>query len=153
MFEKTVTFIENPRYKQNNDENWMLIKYKNYNVIGHYCVDDKGNYYNGYEEVLNFELDNVKFMNNLEKLLKEKQADYGNFDETSYVMTKMMENFLSLHNHKEVKVPYKFFGLFMIMLKSWRIMQSKSYKKDSSDDIQGYNELLRRLLLNENATK
>ena len=56
MFEKTVTFIENPRYKQNNDENWMLIKYKNYNVIGHYCVDDKGNYYNGYEEVLNFEL-------------------------------------------------------------------------------------------------
>lgn len=98
-------------------------------------------------------IDNVKFMNNLEKLLKEKQADYGNFDETSYVMTKMMENFLSLHNHKEVKVPYKFFGLFMIILKSWRIMQSKSYKKDSSDDIQGYNELLRRLLLNENATK
>jgi hypothetical protein len=32
-------------------------------------------------------------------------------------------------------------------------MQSKDYKKDSFDDINGYTELLRRLILNENKTK
>jgi hypothetical protein len=32
-------------------------------------------------------------------------------------------------------------------------MQSKEYKKDSFDDINGYTELLRRLVINENKTK
>ena len=29
--------------------------------------------------------DNVKFINDLERLLNEKQNDYGHFDNTSYV--------------------------------------------------------------------
>ena len=97
--------------------------------------------------------DNVKFINNLEKLLHEKEVDYGHFDHTSFAMAGMMEKYLSVHNNKPVKVPLKFFGLFMISLKCWRIMQSKEYKKDSFDDINGYTELLRRLVINENKTK
>ena len=76
---------------------------------------------------------NIKFMNNLDKLLHEKQGDYGHFDHTSYAMVGMMEKYLTIHNNKTVKVPLKFFGLFMIFLKCWRIMQSKDYKKDMWD--------------------
>ena len=65
----------------------------------------------------------------------------------------MIEKYLTIYNNKEVKVPLKFFGLFMIFLKSWRIMQSKEYKKDSFDDINGYTELLRRLVVDENKAK
>ena len=97
--------------------------------------------------------DNIKFINNLEKLLHEKEGDYGHFDHTSFVMGGILEKYLSVHNNKPVKVPLKFFGLFMIFLKCWRIMQSKDYKKDSFDDINGYTELLRRLVVNENKTK
>ena len=97
--------------------------------------------------------DNIKFINNLEKLLHEKQGDYGHFDHTSFAMAGMIEKYLSIYNNKEVKVPLKFFGLFMIFLKSWRIMQSKEYKKDSFDDINGYTELLRRLVVDENKAK
>ena len=32
-------------------------------------------------------------------------------------------------------------------------MQSDNYKKDSFDDINGYTELLRRLVIDENKTK
>jgi hypothetical protein len=97
--------------------------------------------------------DNVKFINSIEKLLHEKEGDYGHFDHTSFAMAGMMEKYLSVHNNKPVKVPLKFFGLFMISLKCWRIMQSKEYKKDSFDDINGYTELLRRLVVNDNKTK
>jgi hypothetical protein len=97
--------------------------------------------------------DNIKFLNNLEKLLHEKQGDYGHFDHTSFAMAGMIEKYLTIYNNKEVKVPLKFFGLFMIFLKSWRIMQSKEYKKDSFDDINGYTELLRRLVVDENKAK
>jgi hypothetical protein len=97
--------------------------------------------------------DNIKFINNLEKLLHEKQGDHGHFDHTSFAMAGMIEKYLTIYNNKEVKVPLKFFGLFMIFLKSWRIMQSKEYKKDSFDDINGYTELLRRLVVDENKAK
>ena len=97
--------------------------------------------------------DNVKFISEIERLLKEKQDDYGEFDHTSYVMSGILEKYLSVYNNVEVKVPLKLFGLFMIFLKCWRIMQSKDYKKDSFDDINGYTELLRRLVVNENKTK
>lgn len=97
--------------------------------------------------------DNVKFISEIERLLKQKQNDYGHFDHTSYVMVGIMEKYLSIHNNQDVKIPLKFFGLFMILLKSWRIMQSKDYKKDSFDDINGYTELLRRLVIDENKNK
>ena len=93
--------------------------------------------------------DNVKFINELERLLNQKQNDYGHFDHTSYVMVGIMEKYLSIHNNQDVKIPLKFFGLFMIFLKCWRVMQSENYKKDSFDDINGYTELLRRLVIDE----
>ena len=94
--------------------------------------------------------DNVKFINDLERLLNEKQNDYGHFDNTSYVMAGILENYLSVYNNKEVKVPLKFFGIFMIFLKLWRVMQSPKYKKDTFDDLNGYADLLRWLVINEN---
>ena len=96
--------------------------------------------------------DNVKFISEIERLLKQKQNDYGHFDHTSYVMVGIMEKYLSIHNNQDVKIPLKFFGLFMIFLKCWRVMQSENYKKDSFDDINGYTELLRRLVIDENKT-
>ena len=93
--------------------------------------------------------DNVKFISEMERLLKEKQDDYGQFDHTSYVMSGILEKYLSVYNDCEVKVPLKMFGIFMVFLKLWRVMQSENYKKDSFDDINGYAELLRRLVQNE----
>ena len=93
--------------------------------------------------------DNVKFISEIERLLKEKQDDYGQFDHTSYVMSGILEKYLSVYNDCEVKVPLKMFGIFMVFLKLWRVMQSENYKKDSFDDINGYAELLRRLVQNE----
>ena len=49
--------------------------------------------------------DNIKFINNLEKLLHEKEGDYGHFDHTAFAMVGMMEKYLSVHNNKPVKVP------------------------------------------------
>ena len=46
--------------------------------------------------------DNIKFINNLEKLLHEKEGDYGHFDHTAFVMGGMMEKYLSVHNNKPV---------------------------------------------------
>jgi len=97
--------------------------------------------------------DNVKFINELERLLNQKQSDYGHFDNTSFVMAGILEKYLSVYNNKEVKVPLKFFGIFMIFLKLWRVMQSENYKKDSFDDINGYAELLRRLVINDENSK
>jgi hypothetical protein len=93
--------------------------------------------------------DNVKFISEIERLLKKKQDDYGEFDHTSYVMSGILEKYLSVYNDCEVKVPLKMFGIFMVFLKLWRVMQSENYKKDSFDDINGYAELLRRLVQNE----
>jgi hypothetical protein len=68
-------------------------------------------------------------------------------------MAGILENYLSVYNNKENKVPLKFFGIFMIFLKLWRVMQSENYKKDSFDDINGYAELLRRLVINDENSK
>ena len=39
-----ITYVENPDYKEGNGQVWMLTKYKNKNVIAHWCKDSKGNY-------------------------------------------------------------------------------------------------------------
>jgi hypothetical protein len=96
--------------------------------------------------------DNVRFLNQLDKLLKQKTEDYGSFDRTSWVMTQFLENILTAHNGSKVKVSIKIFGIFMIMLKLWRILVSKRYVKDNSEDVAGYNELLRKLLIAEEKT-
>ena len=44
MYEKNVKYVENPNYKEGNGEVWVLTKYKNQNVMAHYCKDEKGNY-------------------------------------------------------------------------------------------------------------
>ena len=96
--------------------------------------------------------DNVRFLNQLDKLLKQKTEDYGSFDSTSWVMTQFLENILTAHNGVKVKVSIKIFGIFMIMLKLWRILVNKRYVKDNSDDVAGYNELLRKLLIAKEKT-
>ena len=73
----------------------------------------------------NFNEDNIRFINQLDKLLKQKEEDYGSFDRTSWVMTQLLENVLTAHNGVKVKVSIKIFGIFMIMLKLWRILSSK----------------------------
>jgi hypothetical protein len=44
MFYKTVKFVDNPNYEQGNNQVWVLIKYKDQNVIAHFCKDKEGNY-------------------------------------------------------------------------------------------------------------
>ena len=100
----------------------------------------------------NFNEDNIRFINQLDKLLKQKEEDYGSFDRTSWVMAQLLENVLTAHNGVKVKVSIKIFGVFMIMLKLWRILSSKRYLKDNFDDIAGYDELLRKLVIQEEKT-
>ena len=83
-----------------------------------------------------YDENNIRFINQLDKLLKQKEEDYGSFDKTA-------------HNGVKVKVSIKTFGIFMVILKLWRILSSKRYFKDHHDDIAGYNELLRKLMINE----
>ena len=44
IFNKTIKYVKNPNYKEGNGEVWVLIKYKDQNVIAHWCQDIKGNY-------------------------------------------------------------------------------------------------------------
>jgi hypothetical protein len=53
---KTIKILPNPKYKDGNGENWVVIMYKDKYVKGHYCKDELGNYWNGYEEQLNYDL-------------------------------------------------------------------------------------------------
>ena len=97
-------------------------------------------------------MDNIRFINDLDKLLQQKESDYGSFDTTSWLLTGILERLLSAHNGVQIKVPIKIFGIFMIMLKLWRILSSKRYLKDNFDDIAGYDELLRKLVIQEEKT-
>ena len=51
--------------------------------------------------------DNIRFINSLDKLLKQKQEDYGSFDTTSWLLTGILERLLSAHNG----VQYFFYNL------------------------------------------
>ena len=97
--------------------------------------------------------DNVSHINKLTKelehLLNEKQSQYGSFDNTSYAMKGILESILTAFNGYKVKVPLNIFGIFMINLKLWRTITNKNYKKDSYDDVNGYNELNRRMKIRE----
>lgn len=97
--------------------------------------------------------DNVSHINKLTKelehLLNEKQSQYGSFDNTSYAMKGILESILTAFNGYKVKVPLNIFGIFMINLKLWRTITNKNYKKDSYDDVNGYNELNRRMKVRE----
>jgi hypothetical protein len=44
IFNKTIKYVNNPNYKEGNGEVWILIKYKDQNVIAHWCEDIEGNY-------------------------------------------------------------------------------------------------------------
>tara|TARA_Y100001970_G_scaffold184054_1_gene223840 strand:+ start:3830 stop:4117 length:288 start_codon:yes stop_codon:yes gene_type:complete len=56
-FNKNVKIVDNPKYTNGNNEVWVLLFYKEkYRVAGHFCADMFGNYYSGYEEKLNWEL-------------------------------------------------------------------------------------------------
>ena len=58
-----------------------------------------------------YDENNVRFINQLDKLLKQKEEDYGSFDKTSWVMTQLLENILTAHNGVKVKVSIKTFGI------------------------------------------
>tara|TARA_R100000935_G_scaffold4176_1_gene10106 strand:+ start:53 stop:298 length:246 start_codon:yes stop_codon:yes gene_type:complete len=44
MYSEKVKYVENPDYSEGNGQVWILAKYKNKNVIAHYCKDKEGNY-------------------------------------------------------------------------------------------------------------
>lgn len=90
-----------------------------------------------------------KLTKELEKLLNDKQAQYGNFDNTSFAMQGILESILAAHNGHKVRVPSNIFGCFMQFLKIWRTIVNPIYKKDTYDDLVGYSELNRRLKIKE----
>ena len=90
-----------------------------------------------------------KLTKELEKLLKSKQAQYGSFDNTSFAMKGILESILAAHNGHKVRVPNNIFGCFMQFLKIWRSITNPMYKKDTYDDVNGYNELNRMLKIKE----
>ena len=90
-----------------------------------------------------------KLTKELEQLLKSKQAQYGSFDNTSFAMKGILESILAAHNGHKVRVPNNIFGAFMQFVKIWRTMNNPNYKKDSYDDVNGYNELNRMLKIKE----
>ena len=51
-----------------------------------------------------------KLPKHLERLLKEKEEEYGSFTKTSYVMQKIIEGYLSAYNGKQIKIPKNIFG-------------------------------------------
>lgn len=89
----------------------------------------------------------------LEKLLKEKHEQYGSFSNTSLAFKGMLEAILTAYNGKRVVCPSNIFGVCMTMLKVWRSITNKNYKKDTYDDINGYNELNRKLKMEEKNVK
>ena len=100
---------------------------------------------------------NVKDINQitkeLEKLLKQKEEQYGSFDVTSYSFKGVLESILSAYNGRVVVCPPNIFGVCMIFVKLWRSITNQKYKKDTYDDISGYNELNRKLKMKENNGK
>ena len=100
---------------------------------------------------------NIKNINEitkeLEKLLKIKQEQYGSFSSTSYAFKGMLESILSAFNGYQVRCPNNIFGIYMTLVKLWRSITNKKYKKDTYDDINGYNELNRNLKMEENNGK
>ena len=100
---------------------------------------------------------NIKNINEitkeLEKLLKNKQEQYGSFSSTSHAFKGMLESILTSFNGYQVRCPNNIFGLCMILVKLWRSITNKKYKKDTYDDINGYNELNRNLKMEENNGK
>ena len=64
-------------------------------------------------------------------------------------MKGILESILTAFNGYKVKVPLNIFGIFMINLKLWRTITNNNYKKDSYDDVNGYNELNRKMKIRE----
>ena len=89
----------------------------------------------------------------LEKLLKNKEDQYGSFSATSHAFKGILESVLSAYNGYKVVCPKNIFGVCMTFVKLWRSISSKNYKKDTYDDINGYNELNRNLKMEENNGK
>ncbi len=89
----------------------------------------------------------------LEKLLKTKQEQYGSFTSTSNAFKGMLESILTSFNGYPVRCPNNIFGICMTLVKLWRSITNKKYKKDTYDDINGYNELNRNLKMEENNGK
>ena len=66
-----------------------------------------------------------------------------------YYCKGILEGILAAHNGHKVRVPNNIFGCFMQFVKIWRTISNPIYKKDTYDDVNGYNELNRRLKIKE----
>jgi len=85
--------------------------------------------------------------------LQRKGEEYGSFNNTSYFFHGFLESLISAHNGKQIKVPKNIFGVCMQVVKIWRTIKNPRYKKDSFDDVSGYNELNRLLSMELNDKK
>tara|TARA_R100001082_G_scaffold105979_1_gene78487 strand:+ start:303 stop:584 length:282 start_codon:yes stop_codon:yes gene_type:complete len=56
QFQKVAKWIKNKNYTEGSGKIFGYYTYKNKIIGGHFCIDEHGNYYNGYEEKLNWEL-------------------------------------------------------------------------------------------------
>ena len=84
-----------------------------------------------------------KIQKDIEELIKWKEKEYGSFSSTSEFFHGFLESTLNSINGYKIKIPKNIFGVCMIAIKCWRSMNNPRYKKDTYDDINGYNELNR----------
>ena len=100
--------------------------------------------------------DNIKWINIGEKMtkqmLEQKQKEYGSFDNNSYIIANFIQSVLEVTNGFKIKVPITLVPQLMIVLKLTRTIDDGSgkdiYKLDTHKDIDGYNSLLKDMLLN-----
>ena len=98
--------------------------------------------------------DNIQWIDIGEKLtkqmLKNKQKEYGNFTNNSYVIANFIQSTLEVINKKSIKVPVTIVPQLMIVLKLTRTIDDGSkqdlYKADTHSDINGYNHLLKIMM-------
>lgn len=98
--------------------------------------------------------DNIQWIDIGEKLtkqmLKNKQKEYGNFTNNSYVIANFIQSTLEVINKKSIKVPVTIVPQLMIVLKLTRTIDDGSkqdlYKADTHNDINGYNHLLKIMM-------
>tara|TARA_Y100000401_G_C8320957_1_gene225201 strand:+ start:1412 stop:1720 length:309 start_codon:yes stop_codon:yes gene_type:complete len=89
----------------------------------------------------------------IKDLLERKAQEYGDFNSTSNYFHGFLESLISAFNGRPVKIPKNIFGVCMQAIKLWRTIKNPRYKKDTYDDVNGYNELNRLRAMEANDKK
>ena len=105
--------------------------------------------------------DNIKWIDIGEKMTKQmlekKQKEYGDFDNNAYIIANFIQSVLEVTNGFKIKVPITLVPQLMIVLKLTRTIDDGTgkdiYKQDTHKDIDGYNSLLKNMLLNMKGSK